>query len=330
MVIIKNNYTDEQYTVGRFIGTYEGQQKGAHVLITTGLHGNEPSGVLAMIQVMEKLRDEQPPMKGKITGLCGNLQALSQQVRYLDEDMNRIFLPATARMLDSRAPNTAEEKEMAELLDIFRAIKDEGEEVFFVDCHSTSSETEPYVSLNAGYRKSYEFARGLPLTSVVGVERVLKGCLSEYLNMLDFHGFTFEAGQHEARETIACQEAMIWLALEHANCISADHPQVAIALEVLKKNVREEPRFFHVTSAHKIELGEKFEMKPGFRNLQPVKKGELLAWVNGQEEYCPADGRILMPLYQKQGNFGYFMTEEVDTEQFIQEACFLSGEVEIT
>ena len=56
---------------------------------------------------------------------------------------------------------------------------------------------------------------------------------------------------------------------------------------------------------------EQFEMKPGYANLQPVVKGEQLAKNTEGEIYSPQDGRVFMPLYQKQGTDGFFLAREV-------------------
>ncbi|MEM9674108.1 MAG: hypothetical protein AAF992_16070 [Bacteroidota bacterium] len=54
-------------------------------------------------------------------------------------------------------------------------------------------------------------------------------------------------------------------------------------------------------------------MKPGYVNLQEIQRGEILATSNDEPVISPAS-HILMPLYQKQGAFGLFIAEEIDTE----------------
>jgi succinylglutamate desuccinylase len=51
-------------------------------------------------------------------------------------------------------------------------------------------------------------------------------------------------------------------------------------------------------------------MQPGYKNFQPIKKGELLAQQNGKPIYSEWDAYIFMPLYQKQGNDGFFVVTE--------------------
>ena len=53
-------------------------------------------------------------------------------------------------------------------------------------------------------------------------------------------------------------------------------------------------------------------MYDGFFNFQPILKNDLLAVKNGKSLYSPKDGRIFMPLYQKQGDEGFFIIEKIN------------------
>lgn len=320
MIQLKNEHSGETHQVERIIGQYHSGKPGPHLLIFAGVHGNEPSGVWAMWQVLEKLKANPLPMCGSVTGICGNMKALEHGVRFLDEDLNRMFTPERTTELTTREPLNAEEEELQAILYLLQKYQQQEGETFFVDCHTTSSETEPYASLNSGYTASYKFARDLPLCSVVGVEKILRGCLSEHLNSLGFHGFTYEAGQHDIPATVDCQEAMIWLALKQASCLEGQSDVINKAEKTLLKYSLRTGKMLTVTDAYKIAPGEEFKMVEGFRNLDPIQRGQHLAWVNGEAVYAHEDGHILMPLYQDQGTFGYFVSKEVDTEHFAQEA----------
>jgi hypothetical protein len=54
-----------------------------------------------------------------------------------------------------------------------------------------------------------------------------------------------------------------------------------------------------------------FAMNPGFENFQPVRRGQILARNNKGEIRAPENGLILMPLYQKLGEDGFFIGREV-------------------
>jgi len=62
---------------------------------------------------------------------------------------------------------------------------------------------------------------------------------------------------------------------------------------------------------YKIDEEEDFVMEPGFTNFQRIFKGQVLAKNNKGDVLSPVDGNIFMPLYQKQGNDGFFIVQPV-------------------
>jgi hypothetical protein len=59
-------------------------------------------------------------------------------------------------------------------------------------------------------------------------------------------------------------------------------------------------------------VGEGFRMEPGFANIQRVAAGTLLAREAGAEIRAPEDGLLLLPLYQPQGDDGFFLGREIE------------------
>ncbi len=279
------------------------------------VHGNEPSGVLALRQVFTQLREEAIPLQGQLVGVVGNLSAFQRAVRYRDADLNRLFLDEYVAQVRSDTVDTIAEHE--ELLDICRLVEEyesrSDGQPFFVDCHTTSAASVPYISMNEGYADSYRFAQGIPAATVIGVEREIKGCLAEWLNTRGWHGFTLEAGQHQADTAVRNQAAVIWLGLWRAGCLQEqDAPTILEqARNTLRQQSHQQDQAYRVTSSYRIGQGEDFRMMPGFINLQAVQQGEHLATSDGRHIYAEHNGFILMPLYQPQGSFGFFMAEEV-------------------
>mgnify|MGYP000026465552 CR=1 FL=1 len=74
------------------------------------------------------------------------------------------------------------------------------------------------------------------------------------------------------------------------------------------------PSQVNVVYRHPIEEEDEFEMKPGYSNFQKIENGELLAKDKHGEIKSHKDGLILMPLYQKKGEDGFFIVEEVKTK----------------
>ena len=52
-------------------------------------------------------------------------------------------------------------------------------------------------------------------------------------------------------------------------------------------------------------------MRPDFENFESIHKDQLLAFSDGQEIRSEQKGRIFMPLYQKQGEDGFFILKRV-------------------
>ncbi len=287
-------------------------------IVFAGVHGNEPSGLIALEKVLEKIKDQQITLQGSFYAIAGNLPAIQKTVRFCDEDLNRVFLPKrVAKVQDSQEVLNIEEKQLQEILHLTQEInRQTSGEVYFIDCHTTSAESVPYISLNEGYRDSYVFAKGIAATSIMGIEREIKGCLPEWFNQQGWHGFTFEAGQHFAASSVESQEAVIWQGLFHAGCLTqTEHKKLFDwSHQVLYTHGDNHYSFYSVISSYRIQPDEKFVMKPGYKNFQKIHRGEALATSNGQPVYSPANAYILMPLYQNQGSFGFFIAEEVDED----------------
>ncbi len=52
-------------------------------------------------------------------------------------------------------------------------------------------------------------------------------------------------------------------------------------------------------------------MKPGFRNLSPISKGQHVADEASGPIVSPESGLMLLPLYQGKGDDGFFISREV-------------------
>ncbi|MHC4922511.1 MAG: hypothetical protein ACYTG4_00315 [Planctomycetota bacterium] len=71
------------------------------------------------------------------------------------------------------------------------------------------------------------------------------------------------------------------------------------------------PRVVEIRYRHHIEPSDEFRMEPGFRSFDVVETGQLLARDRNGEIRARQSGRLLMPLYQGQGEDGFFIAREV-------------------
>jgi succinylglutamate desuccinylase len=68
---------------------------------------------------------------------------------------------------------------------------------------------------------------------------------------------------------------------------------------------------YEVIQLHTILNGDEFEMKPGFKSFQNIKKGEEIARSNNDVLTSEYDAKIFMPLYQAKGQEGFFVIKKI-------------------
>lgn len=295
----------------RVIGEYSKGIPGPTLVCFGGVHGNEPSGVIAIEKVFQTLQETNGQIQGKLIGLAGNLSALKNHTRYIDQDMNRIW--SHRRMLVSESgtkAQTSEDKEQRELLEkLSQTIQESKGELFFIDLHTTSSESQPYISINDTLRNR-RLALKYPLPIVLGLEEFLEGTILSYINELGHIALGFEAGQHDAPASITNHEAFIWLSLIYSGCL-INKEALYHHHTVLSKTIIDGKKVFELRHRHWVEPRDQFVMKPGYVNFQAIQKNEPLAHDVQREILATEKGRIFMPLYQSQGNDGFFIARRI-------------------
>jgi hypothetical protein len=304
---------NKSIAIDRSIGILKGAQQGPSVIFLAGMHGNEPSGVFALKQVFELLEQSNVALKGNLYALAGNLTALKSGARYHRQDLNRLW--TTSRVLRLKSGELdIEDEDVVQQQELYSCIKeileDDQGPFYFMDLHSTSCETLPFIVLNDSLLNR-KFTLQYPLPMILGIEEYLEGPLLSYINELGYVAFGFEAGQHDALSAIENHEAFIMLSLVFCGCIDADDIDFTRYFEQLAKPTPEIRHFFEIFFLHKIEEGETFQMMPGFRNFQKIKSGQKLAVSNRKNIFAARNARLFMPLYQTQGSEGYFLIRKV-------------------
>ncbi|MCB0279490.1 MAG: succinylglutamate desuccinylase/aspartoacylase family protein, partial [Calditrichaeota bacterium] len=75
----------------RLIDRYGDPKKPLKLICIAAIHGNEQAGILALKQVFERMRQQQLELNGELIALIGNLQAVRQNTRFIERDLNRIW-----------------------------------------------------------------------------------------------------------------------------------------------------------------------------------------------------------------------------------------------
>lgn len=284
------------------------------MLIAVGsIHGNEPAGVLALEQVVERLQTESLIVRGDFVALVGNLSAIRSRQRFIDEDLNRQWIPERLARLDSSDEGASvEDLEQKALLDEIRVASSRARgPITLVDLHTTSAQGYPF-AVFADTIRSRHFARRFPVPAVLGLEENLVGTLVDYIGMLGHVAVGFEGGQHLDPRSVSTLASIVWMALGELGIVDVRR---STWIEELRRDVRlstrEVPKTLEVTCRHAISEDDHFRMLPGFRSFQPVSRGDVVAHDRDGDIAVSSNGFLLMPLYQDQGDDGFFVARRV-------------------
>ncbi|TCK67860.1 succinylglutamate desuccinylase [Winogradskyella wandonensis] len=293
----------------RIIHHVKGNEKGPILVFFAGIHGNEQAGIKALKNVLPKLNTNQ--VKGDIYGIYGNTSAILQNKRYIDNDLNRMWTKEQLYKLFQKTTLTSEEIEQKSILKfILGLLENQNEPIYFIDFHTTSSKTLPFVTINDALINR-KFSRLFPVPIVLGIEEYLDGPLLSYLNEKGFVSLGFESGQHTDHQAIVNCESFIHLACYFTNNLEDKTIDFQYAFKQLKEASKENREIYEVVYKYTIKTNEDFKMKSGFKSFEPIKKGTLLATSNNKPVFAPSSNVLFMPLYQETGNDGFFIIKEI-------------------
>lgn len=314
VILKKNNPPPSSDLPDRKINSITGTTDGPTVIILGGIHGNEPQGVAAAKQLFGVLQQTNQPFFGKLVALRANRRALQYAVRYVDEDMNRIWFPSIIEKIRSTPTGelqSSERREIKELLAVLdREIPAESDyPTIIADLHSFSAEGHMF-AITAPQKKHIDLLSSVHLPMVFGIEKTLRGTALRYYQDQGHITFALEGGQHENELTSYNQTAALMLILEQIGCIpKGKGGRIPEFRNYLKEHSKNLPEQVELIYQHYIEEGDNFSMRTGFHNFQYIKKGEWLASDQKGKIHAECDGYLIMPLYQQQGNDGFFVVQ---------------------
>ncbi len=303
-----NAYTDER----RIIGEVLGSENGPTMVVFSGIHGNEKAGVLATEKVLARIREENLYFKGNVHFILGNISALNQDVRFKDADLNRIWTPD--KINDLKDESFLMDSETREQIQIYALIKEilstEKGPFYFLDLHTTSSPSVPFITISDSLNNR-KFASHFPVPVVLGIEEYLEGPLLTFINDHGYIALGFEGGQHTDPESVINCEYFIWKSLVHSGCIDRGQVKDYDKYRDHFASLCCSHQFFEITYRYALSNGQDFVMRPEFENFETIHKDQLLAFSRGMEIRAEHKGRIFMPLYQKQGEDGFFILRKI-------------------
>jgi len=290
------------------------------LIVFGAMHGNEPAGVKAL-DLMFKMLEVEPITNpdfhfcGKLVGLVGNLRAREKGVRYINRDLNRQWTPENVTRIQSSKLEDLDEEdlEIKELLEVVHhEIKTyQPEKLIFLDLHTTTAFGGIF-SIPQETEESIRIAVELHAPVIRGLLKGVKGTTLHYFNNENFKpdtvAVTFESGQHDEQLSVNRAIAALTNCMRTIGCVEELHVENrhdSILIEYSKGL----PKIAELITTHQILPDDNFVMAPNYKNFQKVKKGDVLAFDKKGEITAPEDSLILMPLYQKQGDDGFFLVK---------------------
>lgn len=298
----------------RIIGSIDGDPDGPTVVVLAGMHGNEPAGVKAAENIIDLLKEIPPSISGKLTAIQANIPALEENVRYIDEDMNRLWFPSIIdkiRKTPERKIESSERLEIKRLLSILGKIESHSNPpVILVDLHTFSAEGYMFTITNTDPRQR-ELLSHLHIPMVFGIDESLRGTALRHYQKKGYISFGLEGGQHRDELTEYNITSALIILLKTVGCIEEQYvSEIKEYEQDLRSQTKHLPIETELVYQHMIEPGDEFRMRPGYQNFQEVKEGEWLANDRDGKIVARCDGYILMPLYQSQGDDGFFIIQE--------------------
>ncbi len=303
-------FYNKQLVLERILFQHEFSEEAPTVVFFAGIHGNEPAGVYALHQIRSHIVKTSISLKGNIYGIAGNLKALKKNIRYLDEDLNRLWTQETFCNLSNSANRSSERQELQELYAIIKSIiaKNKGP-IYFIDLHTTSAKTLPFITISDSL-ENRSFAAKFQVPIILGIEEFLEGPLLTFINEFGYTSLGYEAGQHADPKSVENCKDFIWRSLIFAGC-AEENQLKAIVKSPARANKTPVKGFLEIRYRYTLDDGEDFMMLGEFDNFEVVKKNQLIALSGSDEIHANQSGLLFMPLYQLQGKEGFFIIKEI-------------------
>ena len=304
--------------IGRYQSPQAGQaSSGVTLVVVGGVHGNEPTGVIAAQRVLGALNEEYPSaFDGQLIALRGNIPALTHEdpeTRYIEHDLNRLFTDEQIALPASTSP---EHEQMQELLAALRAIRAHSERMIVIDLHTTSSDMPPVVVVEDSI-PARRLARKMPLPMYLGLEEELSGLLMDRVTSeLGSVSMVVEGGQHKDENAVDVHEAVIWAMLDATGIL----PFRALYREIDPKQTLRQAAGTEIGKIYDIRYRyainhPSFEIQPGILSGNKIKRDvTIVATESDRAITSPMRGRVFMPNEQRHkrpGDDGFFIVRRV-------------------
>lgn len=295
--------------VNRILYEHHGDPDQPCVVVFCGVHGNEKAGIKALDRMLPFL--ESAVLTGSVFVLSGNIPALVSNQRFIDKDLNRLWKREVIHPVYTLGSGISENRDRKELLALISGITQSFTgALYFVDIHTTSAPSVPFVTMDDSLINR-RFTTVFPVPVVLGIEEYLQGALLSYINQLGFVSLGFEAGEHRSEQSVTNAESFLYLVFSVSGILTGHEQLIKKHWNILAKSSGKYRGFFEVTYKYTIGVDEHFTMRSGYENFQSLSAGETIAESDGVPVKTGKEALIFMPLYQEQGEDGYFFVRKI-------------------
>ncbi len=286
-----------------------GKDDSRKVIIIGGMHGNEISGIEAIDRVVKELKHYPHYFKtGKVYFLKGNLSALKTGERFIDKDLNRLWLD---KYIQNNKNGIADLKDLKELHQIIEEIcKGDYTDCTLMDLHTFSAESGIFC-IPTHNKKSLDLASSFHIPFIEKLSESLPGTALAYYGNKGMTSIVVEGGTHGTDRATENLEAAIWHLLAHEGIVDEKLEIVKQSRKKLQKEGEIYPYHLELIYRYQLDNSRFFTMNKGYFNFKEIKKDEPLAIHHQKEVKSPQAGFMLMPLYQKKGSDGFFIVKEI-------------------
>jgi predicted deacylase len=274
---------------------FDSGRPGPTLLVTGGVHGNEHCGPKAIRQVVAEIASGALQLKrGKLIAVpVVNHLAYERNVRFVDENLNRIFM-------HHDHPKTHEQRVANEILPLIDECN------FFLDLHSVHAlDAPPFCFIDNDKPEHQAFVKAMGLEYILtGWGRLYAGAglnqpaSTDYAQSRGKIAACVECGGHDDASSPDVARACILRALRHLGMTDGGEAPLRPATLVEFSSVVIKERDGHLARA--------------WRDLDPIRPGDVIAeYEDGQKVVADRSGFILLPFADATQGAEWFYIGEV-------------------
>jgi succinylglutamate desuccinylase len=273
--------------------TFDFGKHDKHMVFGAITHGNETGSLPGFVQMGRALAAGDIEYGGRVTLMLGNIEACKQDRRFLEADLNRVFL--------EEAPESLEKTRAFEMMQVL----DQAD--VFIDFHQTIEPSEKPFYIFPFHESGYQWAKllggGTSLITRDSRHAFSQGCVcaDEYARKRGIPGITLEMGQKGITDIA---DKLTWQTMERA--LAALDKTVAGQTIPTQLESLTPPEFEFIEIQYSQSFGgPRSHLNPGLLNFTWVNEGEVIGkHDDGSDMVVPQAGYLVFPKYPRRDEEG--------------------------